>query len=156
MSVKAIPEGYHSVTPYLYIRGAAAAIEFYQKAFGAVELLRLPGPGGVLMHAEIKIGDSPLMLADEMPDMACKSPQSLGGASSSVMLYVDDVDAMYKRALAAGAHELRAIQDQFWGDRMGSLTDPFGHQWSLATHVEDVPPEEIEQRFDAWKRQQKG
>lgn len=153
MSVKAIPDGYHSVTPYLFIRGAAEAIEFYKRAFNAVELMRMPDPSGKIMHAEIRIGDSPLMLSEEMPEMHCKSPQTLNGCSGSTMLYVEDVDALYQQAVDAGATPLRPVENQFWGDRMGTLIDPFGQQWSLGTHIEDVPPEQMGERFEAAMKQ---
>jgi PhnB protein len=147
MTVAPVPPGYASVTPYLIVRGAAKAIDFYQRAFGAVELFRLPNPDGTLGHAEIRIGNSPVMLADAMdgyPD-----PLTLGGAAASFMLYVPDVDAAFARAIAAGATLRRPVADQFYGDRTGTLADPFGHVWSLATHVEDVPPEEVHRRFRA-------
>ncbi len=147
MRVSPIPEGYSSVTPYIFIRGAEAAIEFYQRAFGAEAVMRLPAPDGSLMHAEIRIGNAHVMLADEMPDMQAKSPQTLGGVSGSLMIYVDDVDATFAQALAAGATELRPIEDQFWGDRMGTVIDPFGQQWSIATHTEDVSEAEVQARF---------
>ncbi len=150
MSVSPIPAGYHSITPYLFVRGAADAMAFYEKAFGAVEVTRMPGPDGKLMHAEIRIGDSHVMLADEMPEFGNMSPQSLGGISGRLMLYVEDVDASFSQALAAGATENQPVEDQFWGDRMGTLTDPFGQQWSLATHVEDVPDAEMPARFEAF------
>ncbi len=143
MPVKPIPEGYHSVTPYLIIKGASAAIDFYKRAFGATELFRMPDPGGKgIMHAEIKIGDSPIMLADEQPQMY-RGPQSLGGTPVSLMLYVDDVDTVFPRALSAGAKEVKPVQDQFYGDRSGTLTDPFGHLWTIATHKRDVSSEEM-------------
>ena len=144
--VQAIPEGYHSVTPYLIIKGAADAIEFYKRAFGATEVMRMPSPDGKIGHAEIKIGNSHLMLADEYPQMGYRSPQSLGGAGISLMVYLEKVDEVFKRAIAAGAKELQPIKDQFYGDRSGTLQDPFGHVWTVATHVEDVPPEEMERR----------
>ncbi len=147
MAVKPIPEGYHSVTPYLIIDGATEAIEYYKKAFGATELFRMPAPGGKIGHAEIKIGDSPIMLADEHPDMGYKSPTSYGGTAVSIMLYVEDVDATFKQAIAAGGKEQRAVADQFYGDRLGTLTDPFGHVWTISTHKEDVSMEEMEQRL---------
>src|SRR5215468_10855697 len=151
MPVKPIPEGYHSVTPYLIIKGASAAIDFYKRAFGATELFRMPDPSGkMVMHAEIKIGDSPIMLADEQPAMY-RGPQSLGGTPVSLMLYVDDVDKVFPRAVEAGAKVVKPVQDQFYGDRSGTLTDPFGHQWTIATHVEDVPPAEMERRMKAAK-----
>ena len=145
MAVAPIPPGYASVTPYLIVRGAAKAIDFYQRAFGAVELFRLDGPDGTLAHAEIKIGNSPVMLADGTsgyPD-----PLTLGGSSVSFMVYVPDVDAAFARAIAAGATAKRPVADQFYGDRTGTLADPFGHVWSLATHVEDVAPEEMDRRL---------
>ncbi len=150
MSVSPIPAGYHSITPYIFVRGAADAMAFYEKAFGAVEVTRMPGPDGKLMHAEIRIGDSHIMLADEMPEFGNMSPQSLGGISGRLMLYVEDVDSSFSQALAAGATENQPVEDQFWGDRMGTLTDPFGQQWSLATHVEDVPDAEMPARFEAF------
>jgi PhnB protein len=146
MPTKPIPEGYHSITPYLIIHGAAEAIEFYKKAFGATELFRFPAPEGKIGHAEIKIGDSPIMLADEFADMGYKGPQSLGGSPVSIMLYVEDVDAVFNRAVAAGASVKEALQDKFYGDRMGSLIDPFGHRWHIGTHKEDVSMEEMERR----------
>jgi PhnB protein len=146
---KSIPEGYHTATPYLIIKDAAKAIEFYRKAFGATELMRMAQPDGRIGHAEIKIGDSPIMLADEFPEMGFRSPQSLGGSPVSLYLYVDDVDALAKQAEAAGAKVVRPVKDQFYGDRSGSFEDPFGHQWHLATHVEDVAPEEIHKRAAA-------
>lgn len=149
MPVSPIPEGYHSVTPYLILKNAAAAIEFYKKAFGAVELFRVEGPGGKIGHAEIKIGDSPVMLADEYPDMGYKGPESLGGTAVSLMVYVDDVDKIYPQAIAAGGKELRPLQNQFYGDRSGTLTDPFGHVWTISTHVEDVSEEEMAKRAEA-------
>ena len=149
MGVKSIPDGYYSLTPYLVIKGASEAIEFYKKAFGAVEIVRMPGPGGKIMHAEVKIGNSMLMLADENPERGHLSPASRGGNTSSVMLYTDDVDATFKKAIAAGAKQASAPEDMFWGDRMGNLTDPFGHSWAIATHKEDVSPAEIEKRMKA-------
>ena len=149
MGVKAIPDGYYSLTPYLVIKGAAEAIEFYKKAFGAVETVRMPGPGGRIMHAEVKIGNTMLMLSDENAERGYLSPTTRGGATSSVMLYTDDVDATFKKALAAGAKQQTAPEDMFWGDRMGNLTDPFGHNWAIATHKEDVSPEEMEKRMAA-------
>jgi PhnB protein len=143
---KSIPEGYHTATPYLIIKDAAKAIEFYKKAFGATELMRMAQPDGKVGHAEIKIGDSPIMLADEFPEMGSRSPQSLGGSPVSLYLYVDDVDALAKQAEAAGAKVVRPVKDQFYGDRSGSFEDPFGHQWHLATHVEDLAPEELHKR----------
>src|SRR5476649_950710 len=141
---KPIPDGYHSVTPYLIIRGAAAAIEFYKEAFGATELFRFPAPDGKIGHAEIKIGDSPIMLADEYPDMGYKGPQTLGDSPVSLMIYVDDVDTVFDRAVAAGAKTREAVSDKFYGDRIGTLEDPFGHVWHVSTHKEDVSAEEME------------
>src|SRR6478672_4292497 len=143
--VKPIPEGYHTVTPYLYIRGAAEAIEFYKKAFGAVELFRMGASGGKVGHAEIKIGDSPMMLSDESAEMGALSTQTIGGTPFSIMIYVENVDAVFNQAIAAGGEQIRPVADQFYGDRTGGLKDPFGFQWWLATHIEDVPPEEIEE-----------
>ena len=149
MAVKPIPEGYHSVTPYLIIKGAADAIEFYKKAFGATELFRFPAPDGKIGHAEIKIGDSPIMLADEFAEMGYKGPQALGGSPVSLMIYLEDVDAVFDRAVEAGASVKEAVQDKFYGDRTGTLTDPFGHVWHIATHQEDVSMEEMEKRAQA-------
>ncbi len=146
---KPIPEGYHTATPYLIIKDAAKAIEFYKKAFGAKEMMRMSQPDGRIGHAEIKIGDSPIMLADEFPEMGARSPQSLGGSPVSILLYVADVDAFAKQAVTAGAKVVRPIKDQFYGDRSGSFEDPFGHQWHIATHVEDVAPEEMHKRAAA-------
>ena len=147
--VNPIPEGYHSVTPYLSIKGAAAAIDFYKKVFGATELFRMAGPEGKIGHAEIKIGNSPIMLADEYPEMEFVSPQTLKGTPVGLMIYVDDVDTMFKQAISAGATEVKPLQNQFYGDRSGTLKDPFGHVWTVATHVEDVAPEEMERRAAA-------
>jgi PhnB protein len=152
--VRPIPEGYHSVTPYLIVDDAKAAIDFYTRAFGATEKFRLP-MGDRIGHAEIKIGDSHVMLADEFPDMGHLSPKSRGGTTFSLMIYVPDVDSAFRTAIAAGATEDRPVENQFWGDRMGSLTDPFGHKWSLATTVEEVPPQELEARMKAWSEKQK-
>lgn len=146
MTVKPIPDGYHSVTPYLIVNGAARAIDFYKQAFGATELLRMDGPDGSVGHAEIKIGDSPVMLADEHPQMGFRSPRTLGGAGISLMIYLENVDEVFPRAIAAGAKELRAIQDQFYGDRSGTLEDPFGHVWTISTHKEDLSNEEMIRR----------
>ena len=143
---KPIPDGYNSVTPYLIVDDAERAIQFYAEAFGAEEKFRLP-MGEKIGHAEIKIGDSFVMLADEFPDMGHLGPNTRGGPTSSILLYVEDVDSAFKQALNAGAKEQRPVQDQFWGDRMGTLVDPFGHQWSLATHVEEVSPEEMQRRM---------
>jgi PhnB protein len=146
MSVSPIPEGYHSVTPYLLIDGAAEAIRFYEEAFGAVEVLRMP-MGDKVAHAEVKIGDSHVMISDEWPDMGLLGPRKRGGATASLMIYLPDVDAAFARALRAGAKEERPPEDQFWGDRMGTVIDPFGHRWSLATHIEDVPEDEMQRRM---------
>ena len=155
MTVRAIPEGYHSVTPYLVVDGAESAIEFYGRAFGATEHLRLP-MGDRIGHAEIRIGDSFVMLADEFPDLGILGPKSRGGPTSSLMIYVDDVDAVFARALEEGATQERAPEDQFWGDRMGTLVDPFGHRWSIATHVEDLSEQETQRRMEEWTAKQAG
>jgi PhnB protein len=152
MATKPIPDGYHTATPYLIVNGAAEAIEFYKRAFGATELLRMTDPQGRIGHAEIRIGDSVIMLADEHPDMGYRGPRSMGGSSVSILLYVDDVDTIFDRALSAGATVQRPIANQFYGDRSGKLEDPFGHVWSIATHVEDVPPEEMRRRAEAAMR----
>jgi len=149
VAIKPIPDGYHSVTPYLICKGAAKAIEFYKQAFGATELFRMEGPGDSVGHAEIKIGDSPIMLADEFPEMQARSPESYGGSPVSIMLYVEDVDKVVERAVADGAKVVRPVQDQFYGDRNGTLTDPFGHTWTIATHKEDVSSAEMKRRADA-------
>lgn len=154
--VQPIPKGYEGATPYLIITGAANALEFYKKAFGATEIMRIPAPGGKLGHAEIKIGNAIIMLADEFPEMNHKSPQSLGGTPVSIMIYVEDVDAFVKRAIAAGAKVREAVENKFYGDRSATLEDPFGHQWHFATHVEDVPPEEMPKRAEAFMKQQGG
>ena len=143
----AIPPGFHSLTPHLEVRGAARAIDFYTNAFGATEMFRLPAPGGKIGHAEIKIGDSVIMLADEHPEMGARSPRSIGGSPVSIVLYVEDVDALSARATAVGAKVTRPVADQFYGDRAGSFEDPFGHQWHIHTHVEDVSPEELQRRM---------
>ncbi len=148
MATKSIPDGYHSVTPYLIVKGAAAAIDFYKRAFGAVEQMRMQAPGGRIGHAELRIGDSVIMLADEHPEMGHHSPQSLGGAAVSLLIYIDGVDEVFKRAVANGAKELQPVKDQFYGDRSGTLRDPFGHQWTLATHIEDIPPDEMRRRAE--------
>jgi PhnB protein len=148
---KAIPDGYHTVTPYLMVRGADRAIEFYKRAFGAEELMRMSGPDGKsIMHAEIKIGDSRIFLSEEFPEMGCRSPESLGGTASSLHLYVEDVDAAFKRAVAAGAQVKMPVADMFWGDRFGKLIDLFGHEWGMATHKEDLTPEEIRERANVF------
>ena len=145
--VSPVPVGYHSVTPYLLIGGAGAAIDFYIKAFGAVEVLRLTGPDGRVGHAEIRIGDSHIMLADEHPEMDFLGPQSRGGTTVSLLIYVADADVVFAQAIAAGATELRPLCDQFYGDRSGAVTDPWGHVWSIASRIEEITPEEIQRRF---------
>jgi len=149
MKTKYIPDGYHTATPYLIVTGAARALEFYKQAFGATEVVRMDGPGGKVMHAEIKIGDSHIMLADEFPEMGALSPQSIGGTPVSLMLYFEEADAVTARAVSAGAKVLRPVQDQFYGDRCGTILDPFGHKWTIATHKEDLSPEEIKKRAAA-------
>jgi PhnB protein len=151
-----IPDGYHSVTPYLCVSDAARAIEFYKEAFGATERLRMEAPGGKIGHAEINIGDSIVALADEMPEMNFRSPQTVGGPSTHFMIYVEDVDARVERAVAAGAKLTRPVKDQFYGDRTGCVEDPFGHVWLIATHIEDLSPEEIRRRLDAEMAQHAG
>jgi PhnB protein len=143
-ATKPTPSGYHTITPYLSVKDAAKAIEFYKRAFGAEETVRMPGPDGGVMHAEIRIGDSIIMLGDESPMGGCKSPQSLGGTTMGLHIYVKDVDAAFKKAVAAGAKVSMPLMDMFWGDRYGKLTDPFGHEWSIATHTKDLTPDEIE------------
>ena len=149
MSVGAIPEGYHSVTPYLIVDGAEAAIRFYESALGATEIIRLP-MGDKVAHAEIRIGDSVVMLSDEWPEHGKLGPKARGGATSSLMIYVGDVDAAFDRALAAGATVERPVEDQFYGDRSGTIADPFGHSWTLSTHVEDVSEQEMQRRMQAF------
>jgi PhnB protein len=146
MPVQPIPEGYHTVTPFLSVEDASEAIEFYTRAFGARERSRMPGPDGKIAHAELEIGDSVIMLADPFPGSAFRSPSALGGTSMGLFLYVEDVDAFVQRAVDAGATVTMPVQDQFWGDRFGGVADPFGHQWQVATHTEDVPPEEMAER----------
>jgi PhnB protein len=149
MAVKAVPEGYHNVTPYLVIKGAAQAIDFYKKTFGASEIMRMDDPSGRIGHAELKLGDSHIMLADEYPEMKFRSPVAYGGSPVSLLLYVDDVDATVALATRNGARVEREVKDQFYGDRMGTIVDPFGHIWSIATHKEDVSPEEMKKRMAA-------
>jgi PhnB protein len=146
---KSIPDRYHNVTPYLIVNDAAAAIEFYKKAFGATELMRMPKPNGKIGHAEIKIGDSPIMLADESPEIGARSPRSFGGSPVSILLYVEDVDSTFTKAVNGGAKVQRPVANQFYGDRTGGVEDPFGHVWYIATHVEDVSPEEMKKRAAA-------
>jgi PhnB protein len=154
MAVKPIPEGYRSLTPYLIVREAARAIEFYQRALGAVERCRMAEPGGRIGHAELRIGDSVVMLADEYPEVGAVSPETLGGPGVTFLVYVENVDEAFARALSAGGRQLRPVKDQFYGDRTGSFEDPFGHHWTLATHVADVPSEEMQRRFQALSKQQ--
>jgi uncharacterized glyoxalase superfamily protein PhnB len=150
--VKAIPEGMHSVTPHLICAGAANAIEFYKKAFGAEEGGRMPGPDGKLMHAMIRIGGSPVMLVDEMPEWGALGPKTLKGSPVTIHLYVENADAVFERAIKAGAKAVMPIADQFWGDRYGKLEDPFGHHWSVATHVRDVSPEEMQKAMRSMQK----
>lgn len=149
MAVKPIPDGYHTATPYLIVQDGARAIDFYKQAFGAAELFRMADTSGKIGHAEFKIGNSILMLAEEHPDMGYRSPKSLGGTPVSILLYVEDVDAVFNQAVAAGGKVQRPIKDEFYGDRTGTLTDPFGHVWTIATHKEDVSPEEMDRRYRA-------
>ncbi|HZP17230.1 MAG TPA: VOC family protein [Terriglobales bacterium] len=149
MAVKPIPEGYHSVTPYLIVKGAARAIEFYKQVFGATEIMRFPGPDNKVGHAELKIGDSCIMLADEMEAGPYRSPENFGGSPVSLVIYTENVDETFKRAISLGAKATREVQDQFYGDRSGNLVDPFGHIWTIATHVEDVSLEEMQRRMAA-------
>ena len=156
MSVKPIPDGYHTATPYLIVKGAVDAIAFYKKAFGATELLRLEAPDGSIAHAEFKIGDSPIMLGEEMKEMGFLAPQAPGSSPMSIMLYVEDVDSVFAQAIAAGATEERPVSDQFYGDRNGTLHDPFGHRWTISTHTEDVSEEDMRQRFADMMKQGDG
>lgn len=150
MAVKPVPDGYHTVTPYLIVNDAAKAIDFYKRAFNAVELMRMAGEGGKIGHAEIKIGDSPIMLADEFPDMGFRGPH---GSPVGMALYVEDVDVLFDQAIRAGGKVTRPLQDQFYGDRSGTLVDPFGHVWTITTHKEDLSPEEITRRFEEFSKQ---
>lgn len=157
--VKKVPAGYHTVTPYLVCRDAARAIDFYRKAFGAEEKFRMPGQGGKVMHCELQLGDSVIMLSDEFPEMGSKSPQALGGTPGGLMVYSEDVDALFKRATDAGCTVKMPLMNMFWGDRYGKLEDPFGHSWAVATHIEDVAPDEMQRRMQAEMQkmqQQKG
>jgi len=149
MKTKYIPDGYHTATAYLIVNGAARAIDFYKQAFGATEGIRLAGPNGKVGHAEIKIGDSHIMLADEFPECDARSPQAFGGSPVSLLLYFEDADAVTARAVSAGAKVLRPVQDQFYGDRAGTIVDPFGHKWTIATHKEDLSVEEVQKRATA-------
>lgn len=149
MAAQPVPEGYHTLTPYLSVDDAAAAIDFYQRAFGAKERVRMAGPDGKIAHAELEIGDSFVMLSDPFPQFVPRSPNELGGTSVGLFAYVENVDEVVQQAVDAGATLTMAPEDQFWGDRFGSVTDPFGHSWQIATHVEDVPAEEMEERSKA-------
>jgi PhnB protein len=149
MAVKPVPEGFHTLTPYLAVENAADAIEYYKKAFGAEEKFRMDAPGGKIGHAELQIGDSLIMLSDPFPQSSTKTPSELGATTGSVFMYVEDVDAVVKQAIDAGATVTMEVADQFWGDRFGTITDPFGHMWSIATHIEDVPLEEMAERAKA-------
>lgn len=150
--VKSIPDGYHSITPYLIVKGAAAAIDYYKEVFGATELLRMPQADGRVGHAELKFGDSVVMLADEFPEMDTVGPKTLGNSPVGILLYVDDVDATFAKAVAKGARVQKGLADQFYGDRTGTVEDPFGHKWTIATHKEDVSPEEMQRRMTAMKK----
>jgi PhnB protein len=156
MAVKAVPEGYHTATPYLIVDDAARALEFYRKAFGANERMRFAAPGGKIGHAEITIGDSAIMLADEHLEMGYRGPRAIGGSPVSIHLYVENVDEVFPRALAAGGTVLQPVKDQFYGDRSGTLRDPFGHVWNIATHKEDLSPEEMHRRAQAAMKQTAG
>lgn len=149
MAVSAIPDGYYSLTPYIVVKGARAAMAYYAKAFGAQEVLVMPGPGGSVMHAEMQVGNARFMLADENLERGAKSADTLGGSAGSIMIYTEDADKMFKTAVDAGGTVVMPVTDMFWGDRYGSIKDPFGHQWQIATHKEDVSPEEMEKRMKA-------
>ena len=149
MAVQPIPEGYHSLTPYLAVEDASKAIDFYKEAFGAEELLRMPGPDGKIAHAELQLGDSKLMLSDPMPQSSVRPPSERGGTTASIFMYVEDVDATFAQAQRVGAEVVSELEDMFWGDRFGTLSDPFGHVWSLATHKEDLSEEEMAERSKA-------
>jgi PhnB protein len=151
-----VQEGYHNVTPYLCVSDAARAIEFYKEAFGATEIMRMEAPGGKIGHAEVRIGDSVVMLADEFPEMGFRSPQTIGGTAAHFYIYDEDVDARVERAVAAGAKVTQPVKDQFYGDRSGGVEDPFGHRWYIATHKEDLSPEEVKRRMDAEMGQSAG
>ena len=155
MAVKPVPDGYHTVTAYIVVDDAARAIDFYRDAFGAKELYRMP-MGDKVGHAEIVIGDTHMMLSDEWPDMGTLGPKARGGATASFVIYGPDADAAFERAIKAGASVDKPVADQLWGDRMGTVIDPFGHKWSLGTHIEDVPPDELKRRMDEWMKQQAG
>ena len=147
--VKPVPDGYHNVTPYLSIKGAAAAIDFYKRAFGAIEVMRMPQPDGRVGHAELKFGDSYVMLSDEFPELQVVGPKTVGNTTVGILLYVDDVDKTVERAVALGATIKKPVQDQFYGDRNATLEDPFGHKWTVAVHIEDVTPEQMKERMAA-------
>ncbi len=151
-NVDPVPEGFHTVTPYVTVKGAASAIEFYERAFGAEEIFRWADPDGTIRHAEVVIGDSPIMLTDEAPDFGMAGPEALGGSPVHMFLYVEDADALFERAIAAGATELMPLEDSSDGDRRGGVTDPFGHVWYIATHVEGISREELQKRYDAGAR----
>ena len=153
MAVQPVPEGYHTVIPYLAVDNAAEAIDFYRRAFGAKERVRMPGPGDTVMHAELEIGDSHVMLSDPFPQASTTPPKELGGTSASVFMYVEDIDSVYKQAVDAGATSLMEPDDMFWGDRFGSVQDPFGHSWTIATHIEDLEPEEMQRRSEEFMAQ---
>lgn len=148
------PAQYHTVTPFLTLRGAAQAVEFYKRAFGAEELFRMTDPGGTIMHAEVRIGDSVVMMGEEMPAMGVTSPATLGGASSGLLIYVPNCDDAFERAVKAGATSVQKPENMFWGDRYATVKDPFGHRWSLATHQRDLTPEEMKKAQEAWLRSQ--
>jgi PhnB protein len=148
MAVQPVPEGYNTVTPYLAVPNANEAIDFYTRALGAKERVRMPGPGDSIMHAELEIGDSLIMLSDPFPQASTKTPKELGGTSVNIFVYDEDIDALYKQAVDAGATSLMEPDDMFWGDRFGLVQDPFGHTWTIATHIEDVPPEEMQKRSE--------
>jgi PhnB protein len=151
-----VPEGYHTITPYLAVENASEAIDFYQRAFGAQERVRMDGPGGAIMHAELQVGDSMIMLSDPFPQSSTTPPKQLGGTSVSIFAYVENIDDVYKQAIDAGASSLMEPDDMFWGDRFGSVQDPFGHSWTIATHIEDVEPEEMQRRSEEFMSQMAG
>lgn len=155
MAAKPIPDGYHTATPYLMVNGGVKALEFYKQAFGAEEIFRMPAPGGKIGHAEFQIGNSRIMMADVYPEMGYKDPLTYGGTPVGIMLYVNDCDAVFKRAIQAGGKEVKPMQDQFYGDRSGTLTDPFGHLWTVATHKEDLTPQQIAQRHAEFEKTMK-
>lgn len=156
MAVKPIPDGYHTVTPYIIVKGARQALDFYQKALGASVRMCMDGPGGAVAHAELEIGGSPIMLGEENPHWGAVSPTTLGGTPTGICLYVTDCDALFTQAVAAGASVVKPLADQFYGDRSGTVLDPFGHKWTIATHIEDVPPDEMKRRMDEVMKQMAG